>query len=62
MTSENGSVTIADATTVQMAAAELIPLTDAQRTAADVNKDGFVDVRDATLIQQFLVELVPGFD
>ena len=58
----NGSVTIADATTVQMAAAELIPLTDAQRTAADVNKDGKVDVRDATMIQQFLVELVPGFD
>ena len=58
----NGSVTIADATAIQMAAAELISLTDAQRTAADVNKDGTVDVRDATMIQLFLVELVPGFD
>lgn len=58
----SGSVTITDATTVQMASAELITLTDAQRTAADVNKDGKVDVLDATMIQEYLVELVPGLD
>ena len=58
----SGSVTITDATTVQMASAELITLTDAQRTAADVNKDGKVDVLDATMIQEYLVELISTLD
>lgn len=58
----DGTVSITDATYIQLAAAEMLTLSDAQQTAADVNKDGNVDVLDVTMVQQFLVELIPSLD
>ena len=40
----------------------MLTLSDAQQTAADVNKDGNVDVLDVTMVQQFLVELIHSLD
>ena len=58
----DGTVSITDATYIQLAAAEMLTLSDAQQTAADVNKDGNVDVLDVTMVQQFLVELIHSLD
>lgn len=52
----DGSVTIGDATTIQMHTAELVTVPDERNTAADVNGDGSITVEDATLIQKYLAE------
>ena len=57
----DGTVSIADVTMIQRAAAEVVTLTDAQKKAADVNGDGAVDISDATLIQQYLADLKTGY-
>ena len=53
----NGTITITDATTVQLHASEISSLTGDALTAADVDKDGQINVKDATAIQYYLAEL-----
>ena len=53
----NGTITITDATTVQLLASEISSLTGDALTAADVDKDGQINVKDATAIQYYLAEL-----
>ena len=53
----DGTVSISDATYVQLKAAELLTLDDVQAIAADVNGDGVINVDDATLIQKYCVEI-----
>ncbi len=53
----DGTVSITDATYVQLKAAELLTLDDVQAIAADVNGDGVINVDDATLIQKYCVEI-----
>ena len=50
----DGTVTIMDATQVQMHLAQLQELTGVSLKNADANKDGNVDVRDATRIQMYI--------
>lgn len=53
----SGSVTISDATEVQMHNVQMITLTDDALTAADANQDGTVNIKDVTEIQYYLVGL-----
>ena len=57
----DGEVDVADATSVQLIAAELLNPTEIQKLAADVNGDGKADVNDVTLIQLFAAELIASF-
>lgn len=50
-------VSIADATLIQYAAAEIKTLSALQTKLADVNDDGIINVVDATLIQKWLVDI-----
>ncbi len=52
----DGVITVADATLVQQAAAEMINLNNYETIAADCNGDGIVTVADATLIQKYAAE------
>lgn len=56
----NGKLTIADATLIQRAAAELIALNPSQKLLADVNNDGIISVLDVTCVQKFLAEFTEG--
>ncbi len=53
----DGSITVSDATEVQMYCTELTELTSNAITAADVNVDGRVNIKDATAIQCYLAEI-----
>lgn len=53
----SGSISISDATEIQMHCVDMITLTGDNATAADVNKDGTVNIKDATAIQCYLVDL-----
>ncbi len=53
----SGSVTISDATEIQMHSVNMITLTGDNLTAADANQDGLVNVKDATEIQMYLAGL-----
>ncbi len=57
----DGKITIADATVVQRAIAQLVELTSTQTIAADVNKDAKVTISDATVIQRFVAQLITEF-
>ena len=54
----DNKIDVTDATMIQLCAAELVELTDAQKHAADANGDGKVDVTDATIIQLYSAELI----
>lgn len=53
-TNDDGSVTIGDATKIQMHVALLKKLSGKLLTAADVNSDGNITIKDATMIQYYL--------
>ena len=53
----NGTITISDATDIQLHASEISVLTGDALTAADVDKNGIINVKDATAIQCYLAEL-----
>jgi alpha-amylase len=53
----NGKINIFDSTTLQLAVAGLIDLTDNQKKVADTNGDGNITIQDATNIQCYIVEL-----
>lgn len=53
----DGSITIQDATLVQMYIALLESLTSQQMQAADVDKDGVISIKDATEIQMYVARL-----
>ncbi len=52
----DGFITVADATMVQKAAAEIITFSSYETIAGDCNGDGLVSVADATLIQKYAAE------
>ena len=52
----DGIISVADATLVQQAAAEMVDLDKYETIAADCNGDGIVSVADATLIQKYAAE------
>ena len=56
----DGNVTIDDATLIQKAAADIIVLSDSQKTAADVDGDGRVTVSDATCVQKYIAKYASG--
>lgn len=51
---------INDATLIQRAVANVLTLTDAQKTIADYNYDGIVDINDVTMIQKHLAGMSVG--
>ncbi len=51
------TISIIDATNIQLHLVEMSTLTGNSLIAADVDKDGYISVRDATAIQCYLVEL-----
>ena len=53
----NGKINIFDSTTLQLAVAGLIDLTENQKKVADTNGDGNITIQDATNIQCYIVEL-----
>ncbi|MGN0502372.1 MAG: alpha-amylase family glycosyl hydrolase [Ruminococcus sp.] len=53
----NGTITISDATAIQLHASEISVLTGDSLTAADVDKSGVINIKDATAIQCYLAEL-----
>ncbi len=53
----DGTITITDATEVQMHSVEMKALTGDALVAADVNKDGIINVKDATMIQCYIAQL-----
>ncbi len=57
----DGSVTILDATMIQMHMAELIKITDERFVCADTDKDSSITILDATRIQMLIAELIPEF-
>lgn len=57
----NGVININDATMAQMHDVKLIELSDLEKKAADVSRDGDVTVRDATLIQMYLANIITEF-
>lgn len=57
----NGSVSIDDATLIQMYAANLLELDDLAVSRADVGNDGSVNVDDATLVQLYVANLIDEF-
>lgn len=52
----DGIISVADATLVQQAAAEMVDFDKYETIAADCNGDGIVSVADATLIQKYAAE------
>ena len=54
-TNGDGTITVTDATLIQMHAASMQLLTGDRLTAADTNKDGSVNIADATMVQLYLV-------
>ena len=59
-TNLDGKVTIDDATVIQKAAADMVVLSDAQKTVADVDGDGRITVKDATCVQKYLAKYTSG--
>lgn len=53
----NGSISISDATEIQLHIVGNTTLTDDALIAADVNKDDTISIKDATLVQYYLVDL-----
>ncbi len=47
----DGSVSILDATLVQMSLADIVTISDKQKSLSDMDKDGIVTIMDATYIQ-----------
>lgn len=54
---QDGDVTIADVTDIQLYIAEIIELDESKLITADVNRDASVSIFDATIIQQYLASL-----
>lgn len=50
----DGSITIKDVTLLQKSLADMVVLTQGQKSLADFNKDSSIDIKDATEIQRFL--------
>lgn len=57
----DGTVSIMDATEIQLYKASMIELSDEAILVADVDNDSEVSIMDATMIQMFIADLVPGF-
>ena len=57
----DGNVTIMDATTIQLALAQIIILDDEQITLATVSGNDDLTIMDATLIQQFIAQIIDKF-
>ncbi|MBR3988325.1 MAG: hypothetical protein IKK10_03375 [Clostridia bacterium] len=53
----DGKVNIKDATAIQKHLANLIALTETDKTAADFNGDGEITIKDATAIQKYLAKI-----
>ena len=53
----NGTIDIADATTIQFYGVRMIELNDTAKKLADVDNDGNVSIVDATWIQHYLVNM-----
>lgn len=58
----NGSVSLRDATLIQLFNVELSELDDMALLRSDINGDGKVNLRDATLIQMYRVELIDSLE
>ncbi|MBQ8539576.1 MAG: dockerin type I repeat-containing protein [Ruminococcus sp.] len=58
---KDGSVTVMDATQIQMYLAQLTKFTDEQKKAADTSKDSTVSIMDATLIQMLIAQIIDRF-
>ena len=56
------AIDVLDATIIQKAAAEKVPITNGQKITADVNNDGAADVLDAADIQKFSVDKITEFE
>ncbi len=54
----DGTISVMDATEIQLYLAQSATLTNAQQKLADSDKDGSVSVLDATQIQMFLAQLI----
>ena len=54
----DGTVTITDATMIQIYVADLIDFSEAQKEAADTNADEAIDITDATMIQMYVAEQI----
>ncbi len=57
----DGSISVMDATVIQMAIAQKTTITEQQQALADTDKDGNVSIMDATVIQQKVAGLIAGF-
>ena len=57
----DGTVSIMDATTVQLSLASLCTLTENETLRADVDSDKDIDVMDVTAIQRYLVQYAVGY-
>lgn len=60
-TDGDGSVSVMDATEIQMWAAQLVTLSDDAKELADVDMDASVSVMDATEIQMWAAKLVESY-
>ena len=57
----DGTVSIMDATTVQLSIASLCTLTENETLRADVDSDKDIDIMDVTAIQRYLVQYAVGY-
>ena len=57
----DGTVSIMDATTVQLSIASLCTLTENETLRADVDSNKNIDIMDATAIQRYLVQYAVGY-
>lgn len=55
------TVTISDATAIQLFVADLYPFSNVSKKLADVDNDNSVTVMDSTMIQMFLAKLINDF-
>ena len=56
-TTDDGSVNVEDATTLQKYILDMEELNDYKKFTADINRDGVINIVDATLIQKYVVGL-----
>ena len=57
----DGEITVDDVTFIQKCLASLNNYSDANKVAADVNRDGEMDINDANLILQYVSGAITGF-
>lgn len=57
----NGVINILDATLIQRYIAQVVTLTDQQKTAADTDKNGKHTISDVTAIQRYVAQIISEF-